>query len=94
MPIDLYACTSALPSRMRVIHCCLLLLHTSATSGTMYHTEDYRVHAPRVLLDHHRATDGPHEGHKPRCSPCTSLHIYSSLDQYSSTDGACDAVCS
>ena len=39
MPIDFYACVIALPSRMRVIHCCLLLPHALATSETPYHTE-------------------------------------------------------
>ena len=105
MTIDLYARAIALSSRMRSIHCCLwpgltvlrcfLLHHTSVTSGTMYHTEDRCVHVHTVLLDCYRSTDGLHKGHEPTYGGDHARHVdsFTFLDQYLSTDSACNTVC-
>ena len=87
MSIDPNACVIALPSRMGVFHCCLkpgiavlpyfLLHHASATSGTMYHTEDCRVHFKTVWLDYYKAADCLHEGHKLTYGGDHVRHVHS-----------------
>ena len=85
MPFDL-CYVIALSSKMPVIHCCVypgitvlacfLSHHTSATSVTIYHTEDRHVHANTVPLDHYRSTAGTYKGHKPTYGGGCARHVH------------------
>ena len=96
-----------LPSRMCVLPCyfcsatpiltCFPIHHTSATRDAVKHYEDRRVHAHTLPLDHYGATDVSHKGVEWTYGGDLNRRVhsitYGPLDQYLSTDCACDTVC-